>query len=155
MKKFLSAVLACAVLICTMIPMASAAIDTFTVSTEIGAELIIEAEDYPDQYVNNGSNKTYSIAEQEELSGGKGVYSGHTSNNTETLTIPFSVDKNVVLEMECVAGFGGHLDQNYWTLDGSHLMNTSLANGTDLKFKFTNQNNSLDSLATGWRRENL
>jgi len=137
MKKFLSAILAVSMLLCIMIPMASAEIEAITVSPEIGSVLMIEAEDYADQYVNNGAYKTYSIAEKAELSGGKGVYSGHTSNNTETLTLPLSVESDVVVEMECVAGFGGHLDQNYWTLDGEHIMSTSVANGTAMNFKFT------------------
>ncbi len=130
MKKFLSAILVAALMVCTLAPIASAEIETITLPTAVGESVQLEAENYIDQYKNGNSYKTYSVAEMEWLSGGKGAYSGWTSNETETLTFPLSVSKDVAFELECVAGFGGHLDQNYWTIDGKHLLNTSLANGT-------------------------
>ncbi len=142
MKKFLSAILVAALMVCTLAPIASAEIETITLPTTSGEFVLLEAEDYVNDFIVDGkqqsvatSDKTYVkeasyvATETAQLSGGVGLYSGSFGNSTVTLTFPISVEKDTVFEMECSAGYGGHLNQNYWALDGGLIFYTATDSG--------------------------
>ena len=150
MKKVLSTILAMAMLITLFVPMTASAIDPITLPTTPGESVLIEAEDYADQYYRGKQQLTFGISEQSydlnaeptaenQISGGKAVYSGATGNELVTITFPVSVESATVFELETVAGYGGHLDQNYWTLDGTTVLVTSTAVGSALNWRFTTE----------------
>ena len=144
MKKILSTFLAVAMIVTLFVPLAAQAAETITLPTTPGQFVLIEAEKYVDDFIVNGNNqavttssqsfekttdaegKTVFVAtETNLLSGGKALYSGSFGMNTVTLTLPVSADKDTIFEMECSAGYAGHLNQNYWTLDGETLFYTA------------------------------
>ncbi len=149
MKKFLSTLIAVAMLICTFVPMTAAApIETITLPSEAGSYIQLEMENYNDQFMRGTTQVTYDVTENSYVktdktddkgnaiyeatetsyfSEGKGVYSGSTSMELETLTLPVSVDKDTVFEMEMVGGIGNPFHKNYWSLDNQLLFYTSEA----------------------------
>ena len=142
MKKFLSVMLAVAMLVTLFVPMtAFAAIETTTLPTTAGEYVLWEAEDYKEDFsgyqsVIWTSEKTYqkingSFVEDEvsQASEGKVLYSGSFGNDTVYLKFPVSVAQDTIYEMETVAGYVGHLNQNYFTLDGSTVLATSSSVG--------------------------
>lgn len=159
MKKLLSTFLAVAMIVTLFVPMAAqAAISTITLPTTPGESVLLEAETYVDDFIVNGkkqsvatstqsyakTNNSFAATESNLLSGGKALYSGSFGSNTVTLTFPVSVDKSTIFEMECHAGFGGHLNQNYWTIDGRSIFstayNSSYASGGTICYLDASQN---------------
>ncbi len=141
MKKLLSTFLAVAMIVTLFVPMMAQAAETITLSTTPGESVLIEAENYATEFtkyadrvsqstaVYSFANNTYTAIEPCPLSGGKALFSGSFSNETSTLTFPVSADKDTIFTLECGAGYVGHLNQNYWTLDGATLFYTSTTSG--------------------------
>ena len=134
MKKFLSVFLTVAMLIAS-VSMTASAFDTITIPTEVGESILLEMEDYNEFSITNQTYKG-TVEEMEGLSGGKGVFSGSTSMYLTTLTLPISVDKDTIFDMEMVAGCSGAFHKNYWCLDDAVLFYTT----SDLGTLLTNAN---------------
>ena len=146
MKKLLSTMLAVAMIVCTFVPMTvSAAFETIVLPTTTGESVLLEMENY-NSFLDGTATKPYTMEEMKGLSDGKGIYSGSTSWNTVTLTLPLSVAEDTVFHLEMVAGLGGAFNKNYWTLDNTLLFVTDKAgtpitdeNGAQIYFSSANK----------------
>ena len=142
MKKFLSALLATAMLMCTMLPVAFAeAIPANTLPTTAGEFVSYEAETHKDQFMAGSNVASLDDATTTgSLSGGGGVVTGGAGSTTVTFSIPVTVTKEQYFDIETVAAVAAHLSYPYWTVDGETFFTYSTSNGASAGFKFTASN---------------
>ncbi len=143
MKKFFSAMLAAAILVCTMMPAAFAeAIPTNTLPTVAGESILYEIETYKDQFYAGSTNVVPGDSTTtDKLSGGAGVNSGGLGYETVTISFPVTVTEDKFYEIETVAGVAAHLSFPYWALDGEKVFTYSTGNGVPCGFEFTTGGN--------------
>ncbi len=141
MKKFLSALLAVAMLV-TLLPVAFAeAVPANAIPETAGEFLLYEAETYKDQFIANGKAISLNNAPTTEpLSGNAGVYTGGAGTSTVVLTLPITAAADVQITIETVAGIAGHLSYPYWAVDGTKIFTYTTGNGTSAGFNFTANN---------------